>query len=1165
MKELWGHALAAAMAIAVIASAMTMAAGSAKSELEEDHALSMEFETPHTDWAKPYALGKVRVLYFGYGSYGRGIEARDLIELMERFDVEAAAAYYHRIIDSPQFQWDGGEAGIGRILRLLDEHWDCFVFNGLEVTLLPTEAQYKMYKAVSDGAGLILIGVDDDRALKPEHKIKPADLPAFLAHDPVGDAFHAKKGRAIRLPARPQIAFRPGWEVDYDYWLERVGRAVLWAGGKEPRLKLRMAAEATRIPRTNPREGTIKAEFEMPFRTDGIRVEKRLRRDDGAVFQMVGSPEQLPGTPGPPVVINGSLTFRDISGETGTLRAGQYHVDIIMRGKDGVEAWATVPVEVTASRTVTDVRLDKDWGEVGDGIAGTVALAGDPLPGEMVRMQLLDARQRILVQADQAVADSKAAFAFPIEDWMPMLLEVRAVMMAGSEEVSSTYTYFRVTKRNRGQFNFVVWDYPPDSVAPYAEQQLARLGCTVQLYGGSPSIVAAASNTAQIPYTTRIMTAWDKKGSMKPVCWNDEPAVDQWVDSIVQPYEKSREHGVFVYSLGDETATTGCCVHPACLAAYRRYLRQEYGDIAALNASWGTSCASWDEVNLLIPDDNDEAEALRQKIYSRWYDRQAFKGYNFVKLCERFGKHFRQLDPQARTGFEGAGGFADGTDIDLICRTNGFWSPYPGPADEVLRSIAPRGFIHANWMGYTKDAESLLGQYWRMVTRGDDSVWWWMWTGFGTFRGLLAPDLAPWPAIKEMQRDTQIVRDGLGSLLLRCKREDDGIAILWSYPSEFANKIEAGPSYGTYEDDHVAWQRAVRALGLQFSYVTDRMLRQGEFRARRYKVLILPQTEAVGPKEAAVIRDFVERGGTVIADVRPGVYDGHCKPLAQGALDDVFGFRRSGNAEAVTARAEITGALGSKPVAISWANAKVDAAAQPTTGKSVGHAGAAPLCIVNQIGRGRAALLNFTLDSFPRLGDAPANVADFFAALMAFAGVEPQVVVTDAKGKPVRDTEVIRWKGRGVDFLTLFGGDEELVQVRLPGARHVYDLRDYAYRGETQVFKARKLPRRATFIALSDEKLAPPHLERNRTHANRGEKLKLRFSYPGSGAWHAARVRVHDPSGAHAEWLDQVALVGPKGAEVILPIAYNDPTGEWTIQAVDLFTDESAVTEVTVK
>ena len=34
--------------------------------------------------------------------------------------------------------------------------------------------------------------------------------------------------------------------------------------------------------------------------------------------------------------------------------------------------------------------------------------------------------------------------------------------------------------------------------------------------------------------------------------------------------------------------------------------------------------------------------------------------------------------------------------------------------DEVIRSIAPREMPRANWMGYTKDADSLLSKYWRM-------------------------------------------------------------------------------------------------------------------------------------------------------------------------------------------------------------------------------------------------------------------------------------------------------------------------------------------------------------------------------------------------------------------------------------------------------------------
>jgi len=33
-------------------------------EVEVDHALTFEIHTPHIDWAKPYARGKSRVLFF---------------------------------------------------------------------------------------------------------------------------------------------------------------------------------------------------------------------------------------------------------------------------------------------------------------------------------------------------------------------------------------------------------------------------------------------------------------------------------------------------------------------------------------------------------------------------------------------------------------------------------------------------------------------------------------------------------------------------------------------------------------------------------------------------------------------------------------------------------------------------------------------------------------------------------------------------------------------------------------------------------------------------------------------------------------------------------------------------------------------------------------------
>ena len=457
------------MAICILALAGMAPAWSADDELKEDHELSLEFETPHTDWARPYALGTVRVLYFGWGSYDRGIEARDIVELMQRFDIDATAAYCHRIIDSPRIEWHGGETGIERMRRLLDQPWDCFIFAGVAVTDLPHELQYKMYEAVTEGAGIVLLGVDDERALKPQNRVTPA--PPFLveADEPIGDAFGIKAGRGIRLPQRPQIPYHPGWETGYDYWLERVGRAVLWAANKAPRVELAVTPDAARFDRAHASGRLASVKWSGGSAGEGLTLDARLRGDDGRVF---GLPRPRPLSSGEGSTIL-QLEY--------PLPAGHYHLDVTARNADSIEAWATAPIEITSPRTVEAVELARDWGEIGDRIAGTAKLVGPATAGEKVWVHLVDARGRVLVQADRPVSDSTARFEFAIEDWMPMLLEVRARLTDGDQEVSSAYSYFRVTKRNRGQFNFVVWDWPADTIAPYAEQQLARLGCTVPL------------------------------------------------------------------------------------------------------------------------------------------------------------------------------------------------------------------------------------------------------------------------------------------------------------------------------------------------------------------------------------------------------------------------------------------------------------------------------------------------------------------------------------------------------------------------------------------------------------------------------------------------------------------------------------------------------------
>jgi len=142
----------AILTVALILAAASCAIAQDRAELEVDHALTLDFPTPHTDWAQPYALGTTRVLFF---TDGRGTNPRECVELMQRFDIEAEAVFWARIIDSSRTHWHGGETGEQRMLDLLAQDWDCYVFLGLGLGDMSAEQQYKLLKPVTEGAGIV--------------------------------------------------------------------------------------------------------------------------------------------------------------------------------------------------------------------------------------------------------------------------------------------------------------------------------------------------------------------------------------------------------------------------------------------------------------------------------------------------------------------------------------------------------------------------------------------------------------------------------------------------------------------------------------------------------------------------------------------------------------------------------------------------------------------------------------------------------------------------------------------------------------------------------------------------------------------------------------------------------------------------------------------------
>ena len=1109
-------------------------------ELEVDHNVNAAFVTPHTAWATPYALGTTRALFF---VNGRGANAREVIELKQRFDFDPQMVFWGRLVDTTIDAWHGGENGLRRIARLLTQKWDVFVFINIGPDKLPVEQQYPLIKAVTDGAGLVLVNTNDPRLLKEKNKLK--ELPVFLSDVADATAFSIQSGRGVRVATIPSIPYAPGWDVAYDEWDMRLGKAVLWAAGKEPKLSLTLTPKGQELARAT----LPGAAATLAWEGAGVKTvaEVTLRRDDGVVVTLPAQPLKTAA---------GSTDL-----QLPATRAGSYFLDVIARDGKNVAAFTSVPLTVICQRQVEEVKLTQDWAEAGERLSGAVTLAGAAGANEKLVVSLLDRRDREIARQSVKPTATEGAFSFEVQPWFPTLVTVRATLSDGGQDIASAWKFARVVKRHRNQFNFVMWDVPSGNLAPWAEQSLAANAVTVHLSGNpTPPDIVAAYDIGWIPYTIHIAAQKDAKGVMKPCCWNDEPEIQALVDETAKKYVPSRQHGVFVYSLGDEIAVRGSCLSTYCLEAYRKYLQEQYQDIATLNASWGAHYGSFNEVQLSQPDDNEEAAALRAGNFPRWYDRQAYQSYNFCKLCERFGKAFRGIDPESKCGFEGAGTFRDGDDLDGFVRANDWWSPYPGTADEVLRSIAPRDFPRSNWMGYTKDADTLLEKYWRMVTRGSDAVWWWRWEVLGRFHGWLAPNLDPYPANQEILKDTQIVRDGLGDLLLQSEMPTDGIGILYSQPSAYAAKVQTSTTFGSYENNHAACHGALRDLCLNFRYFTDRQMRLGEVDLSQFKAIILPLTQAMSAQEAELFRQYVQGGGTLIADVRPAIYDGHVKPLAAGQLDDVFGIKRTGTGEAQIA----DGKIGELPLQ----KVRVDGGIAATTAQAGGAGGQTPLWLTNNFGKGRAVLLNLALTTYPSLSGegTPEAAAALLRSLLAESRVAPALALLNAQNERLRNVEITRWTNGPVQIVSIFRhvGSSEAARLDLLKPMYVYDLKNHKDLGKRQVVELGITPYRAQFFALSPVALNPVGVKAAATIMLGGlQRVRIGSLLP--AGQQAVKVTVKRPDGSVADWVDRVVVADRNGAWVDVPIALNDPPGTWTINATDLYSGQTASMKFSVK
>jgi hypothetical protein len=874
------------------------------------------------------------------------------------------------------------------------------------------------------------------------------------------------------------------------------------------------------------------------------------------------------------------------------LAAGDYVLDARTQDAQGrTFGWRSVPFRVASPASVA-IEAQEVLNK-GEELRASVRCAGREgvaLPGaDRVRLEAVDTEGRLVFRAEGAAAegDGPAPFVVPTRDVWTKVVLLRATLLRGGLPLASAERPVAVKLHRYTPFRFAElwrnWEWSKDFFH-------------TDTFCGKAETVAWA-NLDNILWGNAVPGFVLENQSVETLVRNPcltEPKfleeTRKWVREriVSRPQADFEELGVIWADEWNYPSVrdmeTNFCHSPTCLARLRERLRAEYRTIEALNAEWNTAFTAWEQV---APPRLEEVKKAPDRWAAAWADHRRSQDLVVREYFDFVTAAAREAHPQARIGLSGTRNpnAFNGMDWGQIMQSNLFLSSYGGPQVAYSRSFKrPEGFL-SSWIGYDHvglgDTRA-EAQIWSNLFDGRDAVISYT-TGYAP---LFFGDGEPRPSGVGSERAVRAIQGGIAHLVKAARADNSGVAVLYSMADVRAATLDTYRGWRMGMKQFGNNQQSLFALlghlGLSFDCVSTEQVAAGGL-GEGYRLLALGYATAISPEVAARIREFAASGGTVLADVAPGVRDGHCRPLARGSLDDLFGVDQGGGRPSF-AMVELATAGDRVQVVAGIPELRV------TTGQAAARwkteTGEAPAVIVNSVGKGAAILLNFMVHDYSvfALGGVGGEISvvaqakqrkvesiqRIVAELLAARGIAPEVVLR-VGGKPFLKSSIYRWRLGGADYVGI-------LPAGLPAAETGAEI-DFGREGWLYDAVARRplgegAARRATVTLRADRPLflcalpapvkglrieAPP-----RARAGEGvEAVVTRDCASADTAF--AEVQTFRPDGKAVWLVRHVVRFEANRATTRIPFALNDPAGTWRIVAVDAATGARGEREVVVE
>ena len=1164
--------------------------------------------TPHITWLSPYKNGKLNLLWI---TYRRDGGFREIIELSQRMDINFTvftlatpdkftpwSSYYKPVpVTDEEYQKDLEEK--------LKGQYDIIVLGKVRWNVFPQKFRDMILNKVNEGT-ILLAYLGDWGGCKIADDIKAADLkkatenkialdrkflypfkglPQFKNYKDFEQFINATlevysygNGKILLLkgymvphfqnltPANVRNPLETKY-IEYDYLLAYPIHLMI-SSVKQPEIE---------ISGTDYVSADINSLSDITFILKSNEVKKVtcefiVRNDDNEIISK--DMKNLNLAKGENEV---KFAIRN------KIPKGRYFADIWVKENNKIINFGSSFIELTSNEYIGDVVINKSYKKE-ESISGEVSIfSKDGKDNLKLKISLIDNFGRLqqtemMDLRGEKINEKKISFKIaPPNIYFTVLQFLKFELFSDNNLVDVNSKFFSVSnlRQKENDFRAILWF--PYYNAAYGEKWYckniydsgfdSRYYTGMSLFPFSENLWYVSNPTRFVDMKTDPWGTMDRKPEdhVRQPCLNDPDYLSKVEKELKSKLENELHFSTYEFSCGDECHFASwrppydryeLCWCDRCVSKFHAYLQNKYSTLQNLNRNWKTDYSSFDDIKPITYKEAIENPKLRPL----WINYRIFMEDTWAGIFEYAKQIITNMVPDAKVGYEGSQrGYTfvnsfTAEDYYKLAQAMNLNNPYSHAFIRyAFKDFSKEGtLLGLGWQGsYGAEIKNRNIDPWRVLFFGANSLW--IWHGPPREQSVVSPDLSFYEYFRPSVNQIPELKNGIGKMFIHSKREDDGIGILYSNTSVHASALT--PQLPPICENLNCFIRYFEGSGYQFRLVSYQQLEEGILKKEKFKVLILPFVQSISQKQAKEITSFVNDGGVVIADIRPGICDENGVFYQKGGiLDNIFGVTQ--NTENFEAKKFENLELKYGELTCNMPSIHVDASISlQNNGRTKENLENIPVFIVNNYGKGKGILLNVSLTNYPDENMAGIrkilnNIIEQTAGIQKKINYEPDNL--ECGFTPYRYT---------LGSHTYLGilspwreGEEKPCKLTLSKKFHIYNIRKGEYLGFSDSLNINVQPETVKVIGFLPYRIMDVKIN-SKGKIKKGEMLNYDIELvtePQVPETHIFHISVISPEGKEIKHYAE-NLKGDKGkAKGSVHFALNEKQGKYVLRVKEI-------------